>query len=115
MDLEPNQIAKAQKIFLFIKGLWFEDPAILERAKIKKCDDCEGTGLAGYNKSRSGDYSWTGQYCDSCKGIGYRNLDGLINLEINETTYICGECYGVGCDNCKGTGRVDWITHSMGR
>lgn len=115
MDLEVDKIQATQKLYLFIRGLTFDDPAILEKAGVKKCKACDGTGLDGYSKRHSGDYSWTGQYCDKCYGIGYTHLDGLLNLQINDTTYICGKCYGVGCPNCDDTGKIDWISHSMGR
>lgn len=115
MDLEPHQIQKAQKMYLFLRGLMLQDPDVFRRANVKKCKKCDGTGLAGYSKRHAGDYSWTGQYCDECAGIGYQHLDGLLNLQIDDSTYICGKCYGVGCSNCKNTGKVDWISHSMGR
>ncbi len=116
MELVDSQIHRANAIYLSVKNLWERNPEFIKKADIKQCDACSGTGLDKYVKIEGGGYQWDpGNYCDTCHGIGYIHLDDLCKISLDETTYICGECYGIGCGNCEDTGKVDWITHAMGR
>ena len=112
MHLNIKQIHRANLFHMFLKK---QDVEYFDLANIWKCESCNGTGLEGYGKLKSGGgYHWDAKsYCDKCDGIGYCGLMG--GNQISMIDYICRTCNGHGCSECKYQGIVDWISHSMGR
>lgn len=110
MNLTPQQVSRANRFHVILKA---KDEEYLDENDIKKCDECNGTGLR-YIELSDGSKGWdTTGYCDECNGIGFKGVSN--GFQVDSTSYICRLCDGIGCDECEHTGVVDWVTHLMGR
>ena len=71
----------------------------------RKCNECNGTGLAGV-QGYDGSYSWDGiSFCEYCNATGYIMFKNTVMLKK------CPYCEGAGCDKCNNKGILDWIQY----
>lgn len=101
--LESKDRERANNIRNFIRNY----AAAIDKT-FERCGACQGTGLTGTHKCRSG-YSWNGEFCPVCEGTGYVNWKNSLILAI------CDKCSGSGgshenpCKICGGKGVLDWV------
>jgi len=98
-----------------LRQLWTEIEKIEKKvgSNFERCIKCEGTGLAGWEKTLGDNggvnYSWDGTYCQFCRG------KKVSSFYLENLYYTCPKCNGLGkvknktCDYCNGKFFVDWI------
>lgn len=112
MKLNPKEASFRTNLFLKFR----DNPDVLKKYGIEKCEKCRGSGLSGsFALSDGRGHTWEGEFCDICQGIGYGPIED-INEVVTEifAEFKCSRCNGEGCFKCNSKGFVDWIEHACG-
>ena len=82
-----------------------EDLILKKNSSFKKCEECNGTGIAKNSSPET---------CPDCEGKGKKWIKKYLPFGVFTESQTCDRCKGTGrinfCKRCKGTGKVHVYT-----